>query len=197
MQSSFSPSITQDLRNIFQLSDERINEISSKYPESGVTEVIQIIRDKLARKEKIPNLITCLREYLAKSTIRNSLIVESNPYQEICGAYSREVKKVLSPKEVKKENLNGNTVYINQYLEAQQDPTWRSICELLLKEIGEKVFKAWICQICFVGIKDGKYIILKASTSCIRDYVKNNYGSLIEEIARRFIPTIKWIEMED
>lgn len=203
MQSSFSPHIIQDLRNIFHLTDERINEISDKYPEVRVVEAIETIRSKLARKEKIPNLVACLRENLKESIIQDLPIATTNPQEEICGTYKPEIKKEMPSKvtlglkevkEVKREKLNGPTIVINRYLEAQQDLRWRNICELLMKEIGEWNFIYWICKTSFEEIK-ADTLILKADTQCTLDWVESQYTWNIVRSAKEVIPDIEYLKV--
>lgn len=200
MQSTFSPHVIQDLRNIFQLSDVRITEISDKYPESRVVETIELIKSKIARKEKIGSLVTCLRENLKGQVGGNFQIPVTDPQEEICGNYKSEVKKafpfkeIKEVKEVKKEKLTGNTICINRYLEAQQDSTWRNICELLVKDLGEWNFIYWICKTSFEEIKEDT-LILKADTQSTLDWIESQYTYNIVRTAKEVIPAIEYLKV--
>ena len=203
MQSTFSPQVTQDLRNIFQLSDDRITELSSKYPESRVVETIELIKSKIARKEKIGNLVDCLRKDLQAKVIQNLSITVTDPQEEILG-YKSETKKISSLKEVKEtknEKLNGFSREINQYLEAQP-LIWRNICEKLLEDPGTRhvEFKNYFLNISFIKIADdkyiGKYLTLNATTSHIRDFVMGKYENRIKTAAQQFGVDINMVEIQ-
>ena len=87
-------------------------------------------------------------------------------------------------------------------------PLWQKIREALTKRYGEAVDRSWFSNCDIEKAPNSKQILIKASTKFIKDWIKQNYSSAIEEIlselsktAQELLPDIdmtdksyKWLE---
>lgn len=139
-------------------------------------------------KEEIQSALSAVREAVGEGKVRN-----------IVGFTTDALLKAWKPRADMANIVQPTIVSVDseEDLIAEQmlDKSWKSVRELLKKQLGNAIFRSWLKDVQYSPSQDNVVILLAAS-NFKRDWLRNKYYDQICQAWKKINPNVKFVNID-